>query len=111
MVDLLGRAGYLDEAYDFINRMSIKPDATIWMSLLAACRIHSDAELGEQVAECLFELDPTNDATYVLLLNIYAADGRWDDFKRIRALMKEPNPPAQILLSGRKFLVANFSSL
>jgi len=89
MADLLGRAGYLDEAYDFINRMPVKPDATVWSSLLAACRIHSNAELGEQVAECLFELDPTDAATYVLMSNIYAAAGRWDDIKKIRALMKE----------------------
>eukprot|EP01018_Ginkgo_biloba_P003212 Gb_06361 [translate_table: standard] len=89
MVDLLGRAGCLDEAQDFISKMPIKPDATVWRSLLGACRIHNNVELGEQVAEHLFELDPTNVGPYVLLSNIYAAAGRWDDSENVRRLMKD----------------------
>eukprot|EP01018_Ginkgo_biloba_P002504 Gb_20571 [translate_table: standard] len=89
MVDLLGRAGHLDEAEDFINRMPIKPDATVWRCLLGACRIHNNIKLGERVAECLFELDPKNAAPYVLLSNMYAAAGRWDDIENIRSMMKE----------------------
>eukprot|EP01018_Ginkgo_biloba_P023999 Gb_36140 [translate_table: standard] len=89
MVYLLGRAGHLDEAYDFINKMPIKPDAAVWGSLLGACRIHSNIELGEHVAECLFELDPENAAPYVLLSNIYAAAGRWDGIEKVRNMMKD----------------------
>eukprot|EP01018_Ginkgo_biloba_P002748 Gb_11040 [translate_table: standard] len=89
MVDLFGRAGRLDEAHDFINKMPIKPDATVWRSLLGACRIHNDVELGERVAQFIFELEPKNAATYVLLSNIYAAAGRWDDTKNVRRMMKE----------------------
>eukprot|EP01018_Ginkgo_biloba_P013186 Gb_32455 [translate_table: standard] len=88
MVDLLGRAGRLDEAENFINKMPIKPDATVWRCLLAACRIHKNLELGEHVAECLFQLDPENAAPCVLLSNIYAATGRWDDSENVRRLMK-----------------------
>jgi len=88
MVDLLGRAGHLQEAQDFINKMPIKPDAAVWGSLLGACRIHNNLELGESVAECLYDLDPRNAATYVLLSNIYAAAGRWDGIERVRNLMK-----------------------
>eukprot|EP01018_Ginkgo_biloba_P002767 Gb_08744 [translate_table: standard] len=89
MVDLLGRAGCLDEAQDFINKMPIKPDGTIWRCLLGACRMHSNIDLGEQVAERLFELNPKNAATYVLLSNIYAAAGRWDATENVRKIMKE----------------------
>eukprot|EP01018_Ginkgo_biloba_P009883 Gb_00930 [translate_table: standard] len=89
MVDLLGRAGRLDEAEDFINKMPIKPDGAVWGSLLGACRIHSNIKLGERVAECLFELDPKRAAPYVLLSNIYAAAERWDDIAKVRNLMKE----------------------
>eukprot|EP01018_Ginkgo_biloba_P002564 Gb_33718 [translate_table: standard] len=89
MVDLLGRAGSLDEAQDFINKMPIKPDATVWRCLLGSCRIHNNVELGERVAERLFELDPKTAAPYVLLSNIYAAAGRWDDTKNVRRMMKE----------------------
>eukprot|EP01018_Ginkgo_biloba_P034747 Gb_24821 [translate_table: standard] len=91
MVDLLGRAGHLDEAYDFINKMPIKPDATVWGCLLGACRIHINVELGERVAEQIFELDPKNSAPYVLLSNIYAAAGRWDDTEKVRKMMKDRN--------------------
>eukprot|EP01018_Ginkgo_biloba_P006326 Gb_17177 [translate_table: standard] len=89
MVDLLGRSGRLDEAEDFINKMPIKPDGTVWRCLLSACRIHNNVELGERVAETLFELDPQNAAPYVLLSNIYAAAGRWDDAENVRRMMKD----------------------
>eukprot|EP01018_Ginkgo_biloba_P002193 Gb_33328 [translate_table: standard] len=89
MVDLLGRAGLLDEAIDFINKMPIKPDATVWSCLLSACRIHNNVKLGESVAKCLFELDPKRDSSYVLLSNIYAAAGRWDDIEKVRKIMKD----------------------
>eukprot|EP01018_Ginkgo_biloba_P002565 Gb_33726 [translate_table: standard] len=89
MVDLLGRAGCLDQAQDFINNMPIKPDATVWRCLLGACRIHNNVELGESVAERLFELSPKNAAPYVLLSNIYAAAGRWDDTENVRKMMKD----------------------
>jgi len=89
MVDLLGRAGFLDEAEDFINKMSVNPNAAIWRSLLGACTVHYNVELGERVADLLFESDPNNSAHYVLLSNMYALAGRWDDVEKVRALMKD----------------------
>ncbi|XP_019430851.1 PREDICTED: pentatricopeptide repeat-containing protein At3g26782, mitochondrial [Lupinus angustifolius] len=88
MVDLLGRAGYLNEAYELIKEMKVSPDFIIWGSLLAACRIHKNVELGEISARKLFELDPSNCGYYVLLSNIYADAGRWDDVERMRVSMK-----------------------
>jgi pentatricopeptide repeat protein len=88
MVDLLGRAGHLDEAEELINNMQIKPTAALWSSLLSACRIHFNIKLGERVAECLFELDPENASHYVLS-NIYAAAGRWDGIEKVRKMMKD----------------------
>eukprot|EP01018_Ginkgo_biloba_P013166 Gb_21057 [translate_table: standard] len=88
MVDLLGRAGRLDEAQDFIKKIPIEPDAMLWSCLLGACRIHNNVELGEYVAERLFELEPQNAAPYVLLSNIYATAGRWDDSENVRKMMK-----------------------
>eukprot|EP01018_Ginkgo_biloba_P003192 Gb_13222 [translate_table: standard] len=88
MVDLLGRGGHLDEVQDFINNMPIQPDAAVWRCLLGACRVHNNVGLGACVAERLFELDPKNSSPYVLLSNIYAASGRWDDAENVRKLMK-----------------------
>eukprot|EP00253_Pinus_taeda_P034768 PITA_34768 len=89
MVDLLGRAGCLDEAEYFINNMPICPDATVWRCLLSACRVHHNVDLAERVAAHLFELDPENVGPYVLLSNIYAADNRWDDTENVRRKMKD----------------------
>eukprot|EP01018_Ginkgo_biloba_P001307 Gb_24666 [translate_table: standard] len=89
MVDLLGRCGHLDEAQYFINKMPIKPDATVWVCLLGACKIHNNIELGKHVAEFIFDLNPENAAPYVLLSNIFAAAGRWDDIEKVRKMMKD----------------------
>eukprot|EP01018_Ginkgo_biloba_P003198 Gb_11219 [translate_table: standard] len=89
MVDLFGRAGLLDEAEDFIIKMPIKPDATVWRCLLGACAIHHNVELGERVAERLFDLEPSNAVPYILMSNIYAAVGRWHDTAIVRRLMKQ----------------------
>ncbi|KAL5581446.1 hypothetical protein UlMin_013888 [Ulmus minor] len=88
MIDLLGRAGYLDQAYDLIKQMRVSPDFVVWSSLLGACRIHKNVELAEISAKKLFELDPSNCGYYVLLSNIYADAGRWEDVERMRVLMK-----------------------
>lgn len=91
MVDLLGRSGCLNEACDFINKMPIEPDAAVWGSLLSACRVHTNIELGELAAKRLFELVPKDAAPYVLLSlsNIYSAAGRWDGIEKIRKLMED----------------------
>ncbi|XP_050236627.1 pentatricopeptide repeat-containing protein At4g01030, mitochondrial [Mercurialis annua] len=87
MVDLLGRAGYLDEAWDFIQTMPVKPDATIWGAFLGSCRIYTNLEYAETAAEELFKLEPYNSANYHLMMNLYAMSNRWDDVKRVRDLM------------------------
>eukprot|EP01018_Ginkgo_biloba_P027163 Gb_22477 [translate_table: standard] len=89
MVDLLGRSGRLDEAEDFIHKMPIKPNVTVLGCLLGACRVHNNIELGERVAKYIFELDPKNATPYVLLSNIYAAAGRWDDIEKVRKMMRD----------------------
>ena len=89
MVDLLGRAGKLHEAQDFIKKMPLEPNARIWESLLSACRIYGSIDLGQDVVEHLFNLEPENAGNYVLLSNIYAAAGRWDDVVKVRRTMKD----------------------
>jgi pentatricopeptide repeat protein len=89
MVDLFGRAGLLDRAQDFINNMPIKPDATVWACLLGACRIHNNIELGEYAAGHIFELNPEIATPYVLLSNMYATSGRWDEIENVRKSMKD----------------------
>eukprot|EP01018_Ginkgo_biloba_P022935 Gb_12722 [translate_table: standard] len=89
MVDLLGRSGHLDDAEDFIRRMPFEPDAVVWGALLGACRVHGNVDIGQRAADSLFELEPQNSGTYVLLSNIYAAASRWDDVLKVRKMMKD----------------------
>ncbi|KAI3463971.1 hypothetical protein Pfo_020634 [Paulownia fortunei] len=88
MVDLLGRAGLLEEAYKLISSMRIKPDAAMWRTLLGACRIHRHVALGERVVEHLVELKAQEAGDYVLLLNIYSSAGNWDKVLEVRKMMK-----------------------
>ncbi|KAK9137159.1 hypothetical protein Sjap_007753 [Stephania japonica] len=89
MVDLLGRAGRLAEAEQLIASMPMKADYVIWGTLLAACRTHGNVEIGERAAENLASLDPAHGAGKILLSNIYANSGRWDDVLLVRRAMQD----------------------
>ncbi|KAK7263567.1 hypothetical protein RJT34_31159 [Clitoria ternatea] len=89
LVDLLGRAGYLDEAHAVIDNMKLKPNADVWTALLSACRLHRNVKLAEISAQKLFEMNPNGMSGYVCLSNIYAAERRWKDVERVRALVKK----------------------
>ncbi|ONK57859.1 uncharacterized protein A4U43_C09F4940 [Asparagus officinalis] len=88
-VDLLGRAGRMDEAWEMIKSMPMKPTAVVWVALLSACRTHAKVELGEYASEKLLELESDNDGSYTLLSNIYANAQRWRDVAQVRCLMKK----------------------
>ncbi|KAG8381157.1 hypothetical protein BUALT_Bualt06G0093200 [Buddleja alternifolia] len=89
MVDILGRSGFLDEAIEFIKSMPFTPDALIWRTLLGACRVHGNMELGEYAAGMILERDPTDPSAHVLLSNLYASTGQWKNASKLRKLMKE----------------------
>ncbi|KAL3728979.1 hypothetical protein ACJRO7_033554 [Eucalyptus globulus] len=89
MVDLLGQASCLSEAKDLIETMPMQPDAVVWGSLLAACKVHKDITLGKYVAEKLLEIDPSNSGPYILLSNMYAECKKWGEVVRVRKLMRQ----------------------
>ena len=91
MVDLLGRFGMLKEAYELIRSMSIKPNDVIWRSLLSACKVHHNLEIGEIAAENLFMLNQNNSGDYLVLANMYAKAQKWDDVAKIRTKLVERN--------------------
>ncbi|CAL0316542.1 unnamed protein product [Lupinus luteus] len=88
VVDLLGRAGRLKEAFQLIENMPFKPDESIWVSLLGACKAHKEPSMGKLVASRVLDMKSNRAGTYVLLSNIYAAEGKWDDFASLRKLMR-----------------------
>lgn len=88
MVDLKGRAGHINEAFNFIKHMPIEANERIWGALLGACRVYNDMDIGLVAADNLFELAPKQSGYYVLLSNIYAKAGRWKDVTTVRSIMK-----------------------
>ncbi|KAG5044561.1 hypothetical protein JHK87_008476 [Glycine soja] len=89
MVDLLGRSGLLLEAIEFINSMPFDADALVWRTFLGSCRVHGNTKLGEHAAKKILEREPHDPATYILLSNLYASEGRWDDVAALRKSMKQ----------------------
>ncbi|XP_026661172.2 pentatricopeptide repeat-containing protein At5g43790 [Phoenix dactylifera] len=89
LLDLLGRAGQLEEAEEVMWRMPMKPNAVMYRTLLVACRIHNKSEMGERMIENLMQLEPEHGGNYVLLSNMYADADRWDDVRRVRKVMKD----------------------
>ncbi|CAD6263173.1 unnamed protein product [Miscanthus lutarioriparius] len=89
IVDLLGRAGLIDEAYQFIRAMPIEPNTVIWRALLSSCAVHKNVEIGEEALKQIISLDPSHSGDYILLSNIYASVGQWKDAAMIRKEMKD----------------------
>ncbi|KAG0501944.1 hypothetical protein HPP92_002016 [Vanilla planifolia] len=115
VVDLLGRAGQLEKAMEIVNQMKIDSGPSIWGALLSASRSHRNLEVAEIAAKQLFLLEPYNSGNYVLLSNMYAEVGKWDDVKKLRAVLREKglkkapgcswseiNGKAQAFLTGDK---------
>ncbi|XP_062120234.1 pentatricopeptide repeat-containing protein At2g13600-like [Humulus lupulus] len=96
VVDLLGRSGRLQEASKFLEEMPIEADAVIWGALLNACWFWMDMKLGERVAEKMFSLEPKPLYAYIILSNIYAVLGKWEEKmkvrKRLRSLEAKKGP-------------------
>ncbi|KAK6129290.1 hypothetical protein DH2020_036999 [Rehmannia glutinosa] len=88
IVDLLGRAGRLQEAYDILEHVPSRRNASNVGALLAACRIHGNSEMGERVGQWLLDVDPENASVYCSVSNLYAGGGRWDEVERIGDITK-----------------------
>lgn len=88
VVDLLGRAGRLEQAYKIVESMPTLPDVVLWQTLLGACKTYGNAEMAEKVSRKLVEMGSRSCGDFVLLSNLYAAQGRWNDVGRVREAMK-----------------------
>lgn len=88
-VDMMGRAGLLDEAKKFIEGLPEKPGVLVWQALLGACGIQGNSEMGKYAADQLLLQAPESPAPYVSLANIYSSEGRWRERARTIKKMKE----------------------
>lgn len=88
MIDLLCRAGRLNDAECMIKSMPFQRDDVVWSTLLRACRVHGDVDRGIRAAEEILKLDPNCAGTHITLANIYASKGRLSESANVRKIMK-----------------------
>ncbi|KAL2925289.1 hypothetical protein RDABS01_023334 [Bienertia sinuspersici] len=86
MVDLLGRAGLLIEAYNYAKELK-RPSPAIWTAMIGACKMHKNLDLGVEAAEKLLAIEPDNPGHYVMLSNVYALAGKMERVEKIRNVM------------------------
>ncbi|KAG2328500.1 hypothetical protein Bca52824_011228 [Brassica carinata] len=89
MVDLLGRAGLLEEAEKLMETMPMEADAAVWGALFFGCHMHGNVAMGEKAAKKLLELDPDDSGIYVLLDKMYGEANMWEAAKKARRMMNE----------------------
>lgn len=87
MVDLMGHAGMLAEAYELIKTMPIEPNDVVWRCLLNAGKVYQNFEIMEIASRNLFQIQPHKASDYLLLSNMYAQDHKWEDVAKIRKKM------------------------
>ncbi|PIN00610.1 hypothetical protein CDL12_26885 [Handroanthus impetiginosus] len=101
MVDVLGRAGLVEEAAEVVRSMPMEPDAVIWGSLLSACKIHRNLDIAKWAAQNLIILDPDETSAYVLLSNVYAAGGQFkkgvEERMKMRKKKMEKQPGCSLI--------------
>ncbi|KAL6549772.1 hypothetical protein OROMI_020260 [Orobanche minor] len=102
MVDMLGRCGKINEAYDFIKNLQSKTGPGVWGALLSACGYHGDLEMGRKVAEIIFSLEPDNVSYYIALCNMYVAAGKWEEAVELRNIIQERQLKKEV---GYSFIV------
>lgn len=89
MVDLLGRSGRIQQAWEFVKKMPEKPNSDVWAALLSSCRLHGELEIASMAADELFQLCTNGrPGSYVALSDALAAVGMWDSVNEVRELMK-----------------------
>lgn len=88
MVDVLGRAGFIEEAVELIKSMPMNPDAVIWGSLLSSCNSYCNVDMAEWAAENLILSNPDDPSAHVLMSNVYAASGNFRKAIQERISMK-----------------------
>ncbi|KAK8958566.1 Pentatricopeptide repeat-containing protein [Platanthera guangdongensis] len=107
MINLLARAGEFSQAEKMIDTMPFDPGAVGWAALLGACRTHGNLELGTRAAGKMLELDPSNASAYVMMANMHASSGNWEEMAKSRRLMRDrgvrkKNPGCSWIEMGRR---------
>jgi pentatricopeptide repeat protein len=89
MVDIYSHAGLLQEALEMIRSLPFEPDTVSWKCLLGGCWSHRNLDIGMIAAEKIFQLDPLDSSTYVIMFNLCYLAGKWDEAAQYRKMMSE----------------------
>ncbi|XP_006661209.2 pentatricopeptide repeat-containing protein At4g02750-like [Oryza brachyantha] len=114
MMDLLGRAGLLEQSEKLIENLQGKVSPALWGILMSTSQTQNNTQLGEFVGKKMIEMRPTEVGPYVLLSNIYASEGRWDDVEKVRKMMEEKGVEKDVglsLIGSRGGLITEGSGL
>ncbi|KAB2048596.1 hypothetical protein ES319_A13G122300v1 [Gossypium barbadense] len=99
VVDMLGRAGLLNEAKTFMQGLPLKADVLVWQALLGTCSIRGDSKIGKYAANQLILETPESPVPYVSMANIYSSRGKWKERARTIKRMKEIGVSKEIGIS------------
>uniref|UniRef100_A0ACD5XX17 Uncharacterized protein n=1 Tax=Avena sativa TaxID=4498 RepID=A0ACD5XX17_AVESA len=101
VMDLLGRAGILNDSENLVQNLQQgkAPSLAVWSTMISASRTLNNSKLGEFVGKKLIEMKPAEVGPYVFLSNVYAAEGQWDDVEKVRVMMKENGVEKDVGLS------------
>ncbi|XP_022721138.1 pentatricopeptide repeat-containing protein At3g14730 [Durio zibethinus] len=91
VVDMLGRAGQLEEAYQLALTSPSETNAVVWRALLAACRLHGNSDIAEVAAKLVLQFEPEDSGSYVLMSNVYVAAGKYEEVLDVRNMMRQHN--------------------
>ncbi|GAB2212819.1 hypothetical protein Droror1_Dr00020814 [Drosera rotundifolia] len=99
-IDLLSRAGKLDDAFKLIHELESGPDSVIWRALLGACRIHRNADITIYAAKEILKLEPDDVGTHILLSNVYANTQRWNEVMHLREAVRDRGIKTEVMHSA-----------
>ncbi|CAK8575060.1 unnamed protein product [Lathyrus sativus] len=92
VIDMLGRAGRLEEAEKVAMQVPREvANDVIWRTLLGACSVHDNVEIGQRVTKKILEMEKGHGGDYVLMSNILAGVGRFEDVERLREMIDKRN--------------------
>ncbi|MCO5568454.1 hypothetical protein L7F22_022153 [Adiantum nelumboides] len=88
VIDMLGRAGQLNEAEAVLSAMTCRPSCASWAALLGSCSFHFDIDRGLRIINQVIRTNPENAAPFVVLANIFASLGRWEEAEKMQQIRK-----------------------
>ncbi|KAK7292700.1 hypothetical protein RJT34_15552 [Clitoria ternatea] len=87
LVDLLGRYGLINEAFEFLRSMPMEAASDTLGAFIGSCNLHANIGLAKWAAEKLFIMEPEKIVNYAVMSNIYASQRHWYEVERVRKMM------------------------